>query len=63
MVIYRAVRIPGFVEKRGWTIERVIPGERPVRLPFFGSKRQVEAEMVRLYELARSAPHPEGQNP
>lgn len=31
-----------------WTIEEVIPGEKPIRLPFIGTRAQAEAELSRL---------------
>ena len=55
MVKYQAVRMRGFTWKRGWTIEQIIPGERPIPIVFYGSKAKVEAEITRLYELARNA--------
>ena len=34
--------------KSRWTIERVTPGERPVPLPFYGTRAEAEAEISRL---------------
>ena len=56
MVKYQAIRISGGRLKKGWTIERIIPGEKPIPIAFYGSRPMVEAEIMRLYELARSAP-------
>ena len=63
MVKYKAVRILGAASKRGWTIERIIPGEKPIPIIFYGSKPMVEAEMTRLHGLARSAPSLSGPTP
>jgi hypothetical protein len=31
-----------------WTIEQVTPGEKPVPVPFYGSRAEAEAEVRRL---------------
>jgi hypothetical protein len=31
-----------------WTIEKVTPGDPPVRLPFYGTRSETEAEAHRL---------------
>ena len=46
----------------GWTIERVIPGEAPVALPFRGNKMKAKAEIRRLI-LAERTPDTSLWNP
>lgn len=34
--------------KSRWTIERVTPGEKPIQIPFHGTRTEAEAEISRL---------------
>jgi len=53
MAIYRVSdRWQGGLEA-GYTIERISPGEAPVRLPFPGTRAEAQAEADRLNALAK----------
>ena len=42
------VQVPGARRASMWTIDRVTPGEKPLPVPFYGSRSEVEAELRRL---------------
>jgi hypothetical protein len=48
MAKFHIVQIPDGGPNSQWTIERVVPGEKPVPIPFYGKRADVEAEINRL---------------
>ena len=55
MFTYRAIEDWSSLPSHGWTIERFVYKEPPVRMPFRGSKSEAVAEAARLNALARQA--------
>jgi hypothetical protein len=55
MFKYRAVEDWSGLPSHGWTIERFVHKEPPVRMPFRGNRSEAEAEATRLNALARQA--------
>jgi hypothetical protein len=53
MFTYRAVEDWSGLPSYGWTIERFVLREPPVRMPFRGNRSEAEAEAARLTQLAR----------
>jgi hypothetical protein len=53
MFIYRAVENSIGFRENSWTVERFVLRERPVQLPFRGTKEEAETEAARLNKLAR----------
>ena len=45
---FHLVEIPDAPLNSRWTIEQVVPGEKPVPIPFFGKRAAAEAEVNRL---------------
>ena len=48
MTRFQIVKYDDTLFKSKWTIEEVIPGERPIPLPFIGTRAEAEAELSRL---------------
>ena len=48
MARFQLVEIPEAPYAKRWTIEEVVPGERPIPVSFFGRKVEAEAEAHRL---------------
>jgi hypothetical protein len=48
MAKFRIVQVSDAPFRSSWTIEEVTPGEKPVPIPFYGSRSEVEAELTRL---------------
>ncbi len=55
MFTYRAVEDWSGLPAEGWTIERFVLREPPVRMPFRGDRRAAEAEAARLNQITRQA--------
>ena len=45
---YRMLHVPDAPFRSSWTIEQVTPGEKPVPIPLYGGRSEVEAELHRL---------------
>ena len=45
---FEVVEIEEAPYARRWTIVEIVPGERPVPVPFFGRRAEAEAEAHRL---------------
>ena len=45
---FHIVPVSGAAAAFGWSIEKVIPGEAPVPIEFFGSRTEIENEVIRL---------------
>jgi hypothetical protein len=48
MARFLVVQVPDAHFRSSWTIEQVTPGEKPIPIPFFGIRSEVEAEVTRL---------------
>jgi hypothetical protein len=48
MARFRIVQLSDAPYRSIWTVEEVTPGEKPVPIPFYGSRSEVEAELTRL---------------
>jgi hypothetical protein len=48
MAKFQIVEIPEAHYASRWTIEEVTPGEKPIPIPFFGTRAAAEAELRRL---------------
>jgi hypothetical protein len=48
MARFQIVRYDDSAFTPKWTIEEVIPGEKPIPLPFIGTRAEAEAELSRL---------------
>ena len=48
MTRFQIVKYDDTLFKSKWTIEEVIPGERPIPLPFIGTRAEAEVELSRL---------------
>jgi hypothetical protein len=44
---FQSVEEPDVPSAERWTIEQIIPGEKPVPVPYFGRRTEVEAEIIR----------------
>ena len=64
MAKFEAVEVPDAPYARSWTIVEIVPGEKPVPIPFFGRKTEAEAEAHKLNLYGRrggSAVKPRGR--
>jgi hypothetical protein len=55
MAKFEAIEVEEAPVARRWTIMEIVPGEKPVPVPFFGRRTDAEAEAHRLNLYGRGA--------